>query len=60
MRYVHVLAFAAGTILFLLALLDLYGMGVPGTESLVLWRAGVAVLLLDLSLSQAGRGKGGG
>ena len=59
MRYVHVLAFAAGAILFLLALLDVYGMGIRGTDSVVLWRAGVSVLLLDLSLAQAGRGKGG-
>ncbi len=57
MRYVHVLAFTTGAILFLLALLDLYGYGIRGTQDIVLWRAGVAVLLLDLSLGQAARGK---
>ena len=52
MRYPFWGLFAAGLVFFLLGLLDLYGLGIPGTDGQVLWRVGVSVLLADMCLMQ--------
>lgn len=49
MRFLHISLFVVGALLFLLALLDLWHIVRIG-DGVIIWRAGVAVMLLDIGL----------